>query len=256
MKLRGQGHRNRSGERGYAMVTLLIGMSIAAIMMSRVMPVWKQMSMREKEAELVFRGQQYARAIGLYQRRAGPGVLPPSIDLLVDQKFLRKKYKDPITGDDFDLLRQGQALPGQEQGQSQSQGQGQGRGQAQGRGPGAGLSPAPGTTSSITGGPIGGVTGPIIGVVSKSKEKSIRLYNGRNYYNEWQFVFQELQRGPSTPEGGAQTPGGPVLPGGRGPGGRGGRDGGSVDNPFGRGRGNTPQTPFGGRSSGPNRPDR
>ena len=89
------------GQHGYAMVTLLITLSIMGILLTVVMPVWKQMARREQETELVFRGQQYMHAIGLFQRRFGPGVYPPSVDALVDQHFLRKKFKDPITGDDF-----------------------------------------------------------------------------------------------------------------------------------------------------------
>ena len=37
----------------------------------------------------------------------------PSIDVLVEQRFLRKKYKDPITNDDFQMLGSGAKLPGQ-----------------------------------------------------------------------------------------------------------------------------------------------
>ena len=81
MKLRGQ--------QGYAMAVLLVAMSVAAVLMTAVMPTWKQMTRREKEAELIFRGEQYVRAIGLFQKRAGPGVLPPNLDVLVDQRFLR-----------------------------------------------------------------------------------------------------------------------------------------------------------------------
>ena len=94
MKLEGQ-------QRGYAMVVLIVGLSIMAVMMTAAMPVWKQIAQREKEAELVFRGEQYARAIGLFQRKNGPGTLPPSFDVLVEQRFLRKKFKDPITDDEF-----------------------------------------------------------------------------------------------------------------------------------------------------------
>ena len=101
MELRGQ---QKSGERGYAMAALLVALAVMGVLASAAMPSWKQMAQREKEAELIFRGQQYARAIGLFQRRAGPGVNPPSLDVLVQQKFLRKKYKDPITGGDFDLI--------------------------------------------------------------------------------------------------------------------------------------------------------
>src|SRR5688572_12700235 len=103
------GRASRAPEGGYAMAALLVAMSVMAVMMTVAMPVWKQMSQREKEAELVFRGMQYARAIELMQRKM-PGALPPNVDLLVKQKFLRKKYKDPITGDDFDTLSPAQAI--------------------------------------------------------------------------------------------------------------------------------------------------
>src|SRR5215813_9884337 len=95
------------GQHGYAMVALIVAMSIMAIAMTVAMPTWRQMAQREKEAELIFRGQQYARAIGLFQKKSGPGVLPPNIDALVDGHYLRRKYKDPITGGDFDVLQAG-----------------------------------------------------------------------------------------------------------------------------------------------------
>src|SRR5215212_6815240 len=101
------------GQHGYAMAALLVALTVMAILMTVAMPTWRQLVRREKEAELVFRGQQYAHAIGLFQRRAGPGVLPPNLDVLVEQKFLRKKYLDPITGEDFDLLRVTPNAPGQ-----------------------------------------------------------------------------------------------------------------------------------------------
>src|SRR5215212_655936 len=99
---------------GYAMAALLIGMSIAAVMMTIAMPVWKQMVQREKEEELVFRGRQYVHAITLYGRKFA-NTQPPSIDVLVNQKFLRKKFKDPITNSDFQLVlanQAGAAAPG------------------------------------------------------------------------------------------------------------------------------------------------
>ena len=63
----------------------------------------------------MFRGEQYARAIGLFQRKNGPGTLPPSFDMLVEQRFLRKKFKDPITDDEFVpvALAAGSATAGQ-----------------------------------------------------------------------------------------------------------------------------------------------
>ena len=101
MDLAGQGElRRRGAEAGYAMAALIVGMAVLAVMMTVAMPVWKQMVQREKEVELVFRGEQIAGSIRMFQRKFA-NAYPPSLDVLVEQKFLRKKYKDPITGEDF-----------------------------------------------------------------------------------------------------------------------------------------------------------
>ena len=114
MNLAGQAGKRRQhaiAQDGYAMAALIVAMGIMALMMTVVMPVWKQAARREKEEELVFRGMQYVHAIGLYQRKFA-NAYPPNLDLLVDRKFLRKKFKDPITNDDFVILPPGTALPG------------------------------------------------------------------------------------------------------------------------------------------------
>jgi type II secretory pathway pseudopilin PulG len=175
------------------MAVLLVGMSIMAIMMTVAMPTWRQLNQREKEAELVFRGEQYARAIGLYQRKMGPGTLPPTIDVLVEQRFIRKKFKDPVTGEDFVPLAQTVNAPGP----AAAQGGQQGRGGAQPGGLGAGGGQRGGTaTASTPGNPTGTPGqapgqgfGGISGVTSKSKDASIRIYNGRTHYNEWEFRY-------------------------------------------------------------------
>jgi type II secretory pathway pseudopilin PulG len=221
------------------MAVLLVGMSVAAVMLTVAMPVWKQMVRREKEAELIFRGQQYVRAIALFQRRSGPGTIPPNLDVLLDQRFLRKKYKDPITGDDFDILSPMQPAPGAPGG-----GAG-GRGQPAVSGGSAALG-----RGGVARGADGSVAAGVMGVVSKSKDTSIKLYNGRNRYNEWQFVYvpQVQAPGPGAGPGGrgvqGQAPMGiPGIGGGRGgrgqPAGPGSR--GSQPSPDGR-RG---QPPFG-----------
>jgi len=238
MNLEGQARQN---ERGYAMVALLVALGIMTIMLSVAMPVWKQTAQREKEEELIFRGQQYVHAIGLFQRKYA-NAFPPNIDALVEQRFIRKKYKDPITREDFQPLLAGQGAPGAAQPGAQPQTPGAaGRGQtpiAAGRGPIA-APPATGTggrgTSPI-GTPGAGPVGGVMGVASKSKEKSLRLYNGRSHYNEWAFVFTPQQvpgaGAPGTAVPGQQPglrgqpgqrggPGGTTFPGRGGPDGRG-----------------------------------
>lgn len=190
MDLAGQGEKTRIvNERGYAMATFLVALVVMAIVMSAAMPVWKQMVQREKEEELVFRGEQIAHAIGMFQRRTA-NAYPPSIDVLVQQHLLRKKYKDPITNDDFQAIAQSQPQ-GAQGGRGAQPGQTQGRGQ-----------PGPPVGTPAVGG--------IIGVTSKSTDTSIRLYKGRSHYNEWAFIY--------TPPASAPGAGGPgaAAPGGRG----------------------------------------
>src|SRR5438445_7993833 len=93
------------------MAALLVAMRIMAIMLTVVMPVWKHAAQREKEDELVFRGLQYVHAIGMFQRKFA-NAYPPNIDVLVEQRFLRKKFKDPITNEDFVPIPVGQGVPG------------------------------------------------------------------------------------------------------------------------------------------------
>ncbi len=66
------------GQRGYAMAALLIALAVMAIVMSVAMPVWRHEALREKEAELVWRGEQYARAIALFRAKnsQNPNMLP------------------------------------------------------------------------------------------------------------------------------------------------------------------------------------
>jgi type II secretory pathway pseudopilin PulG len=179
----------RRSETGYAMAALLVAMALMALFMSVAMPVWRQAAVREKEAELVWRGEQYDRAIQLFRRKfAAPG--PPNLDILIEQKFLRKKYKDPITGGDFEVVGVGQAP----------------------RAAGVGQTPrAAGVRQPQRG--FGQLIG---GVRSKSTARSFRVLDGRSTYNEWQFTYV-----PWKPPGQPTTPGGPQQrarpgsPGGR-----------------------------------------
>lgn len=185
------------GNRGYAMAALLVGMSVMAVLMGALLPAWTHMATREKEAELIFRGQQYARAIGLFQRKFA-NTAPPTIDVLVEQRFLRKKYKDPITKDDFQPIYANQSAV-----------QGPGTSpvaQRPGQQANATVStPAPQTQQPGFGSIGTGTQGGVIGVTSKSKDASIKIYNGRSHYNEWAFVYIQTSQRPGQTAG----PGGP-----------------------------------------------
>src|ERR1043165_5858257 len=104
-----------TNDRGFMMVAMLVGMAIAAIWMTAALPKWRTEVQRVREEELIFRGEQYARAIVLYQNK-NQNLLPQSFDVLVQQHYLRKKWKDPITNLDFLPVGIGiVSLPGQSQ---------------------------------------------------------------------------------------------------------------------------------------------
>jgi hypothetical protein len=236
------GLQGQQGERGYAMAALLVSLAVMSVLMSAALPAWRHQAKREKEAELVFRGEQYVRAIRLWEMKMGPGTRPPSFDILVQQKFLRKKYKDPMTEDgEFQPLFAGVNLPMQPGGAQPGRG-GAGRGAQPQQ-----VAPQPMQQPGRSGIPTQMGGGGILGVVSKSKEASIRIYKGGAHYNEWNFIFANA----STAPGGRGAPmpggrGGSPLPGGRGPGGRGMQPGGRGFGPQGPG-GMTPTFPPPGR---------
>ena len=150
-------------EEGYAMATLLVALLVMGVLSSIMLPAWSQAAKREREAELVFRGEQYSRAIRLFQKEH-PGVFPLNLETLVEQRFLRRLYKDPMTENgEFLILYQAteKNLRTTKLGQE------------------------PGDQEGI---PVARPQGGIIGVVSKSTKPSLLLYNGRSAYSEWEFI--------------------------------------------------------------------
>jgi type II secretory pathway pseudopilin PulG len=212
----------RRDEGGYAMVALLVALAVMGVILGVVMPVWRTVVQREKEEELIFRGRQYARAIQLYQRKFA-AAYPASIDVLVEQKFLRKKFKDPMTkGGEFEIIYQGTLA--QRQAASMAGRGATSPGMRAGAGPvGTAVPPAPPPASPF-GTQVAGPQGGVVGVASKSKDKSLKILDGKSVYNEWQFVFvpaQVSRTGPAGSTGRSGQPGQP-QPGpqrGRGPGG-------------------------------------
>jgi hypothetical protein len=66
---------------------------------------YRQQMIRDREEEMVHRGVEYERAVRKYYRKFG--AYPPSIEILESvnhMRFLRKRYKDPISGQDFKPL--------------------------------------------------------------------------------------------------------------------------------------------------------
>jgi type II secretory pathway pseudopilin PulG len=97
----------RRRARGFTYLAVLFIVAILLGGLALVGEMWETSARREKEAELLFIGNQYRRAIGLYYDSTPGGVkrYPRTLeDLLKDprqpatQRHLRRLYLDPITG--------------------------------------------------------------------------------------------------------------------------------------------------------------
>ena len=88
----------------FLVALVLLTLAIAA-------PKMAQSIQRDRELELIHRGEQYKRAIKLYYAKFH--AYPSSIDQLVNTnqvRFLRKRYTDPMTGkDDWKIIHFGEA---------------------------------------------------------------------------------------------------------------------------------------------------
>jgi len=94
-------------ERGFTYIAVLLAVAISGALLATGSVVWSQQAQRERERELLLIGKEFRRAIGLYYERT-PGAVkryPEKLDdLLRDdrylsmQRYLRRIYRDPITG--------------------------------------------------------------------------------------------------------------------------------------------------------------
>jgi len=288
MNLRSRKSASRS-ERGYILITLILFVALLAIAATVMLPVISFQVKRDREEELIHRGVQYSRAMKHFVKKFGR--YPTRIEELEktnEVRFLRKRYKDPITGKDFKSLRMGdvqmafgagiagavpagglnpgapgaQGGPGGQAGllnaaqntaamagglaaaiNAGNSGPTPGAGTPVTQSPGqntdenadedtAGATGKPGAGPSGTGnGPAGtngqaGINGqagangtaggaqvfgggPMVGVASTSKDKSIRIFNKKDHYNQWQFIYD-----PASDRGGLlNTPAQPPLQG-------------------------------------------
>ena len=230
----------RKREQGYILLTILLWVSLLTITVSLPMLTYYHQQMkRDQEEELVHRGVEYERAIRKYYRKFGS--YPATVEMLEDSnhmRFLRKRYKDPVTGKDFKVLHQvdvmmafgnaiggGGIAGGQNLGQpvtsmnapptpaattdsnaNPSDSSGAGGAQAQQNAPSNSTSTLP--FASISGQPAGSQTmggGGIAGVASVSTDQSIRVYNKKDHYNDWLFAYNPagdrggLPKGPYDP---------------------------------------------------------
>jgi len=235
MSFRSQTRRaHRNGEQGYVLLTMLLMIAVMGIMAATLVTSIKFDIRRDREEEMIHRGVQYSRAIRAYYKKFGR--YPVTIENLENtnqMRFLRKRYKDPLTGKDFKVLHFGEAkmglaamgggglIPGASTigsngtltansnsgfsnsssfgnsnsfGQSSTQKSGSDSTQA-GTDANASQSASSSGSSDSSGQgssdqpaqTLGGM--PIVGVASLSKNPTIREFDKKKKYNEWQFLY-------------------------------------------------------------------
>jgi type II secretory pathway pseudopilin PulG len=217
------------------MLTLILAMALMAIFSAIIVSDLKFEIKRDREEEMIHRGVQYSRAIRAFYRKFQR--YPTKIEDLENtnnQRFLRKRYKDPLSCKnlkcaDFKLLHFGEvqmtlsalggaSIPGanipganpagtagatagnptagSDPSQPGAQASSGENSDATGANPSATGNGSAGSNQIASGQTIGG---PIVGVASISKDPTIREFNHKKKYKDWVFIYDPAQE--------AQAPG-------------------------------------------------
>jgi type II secretory pathway pseudopilin PulG len=158
-----------SKEKGYTLAALIVIIGVITVFVAVALPLWSRITTREREEELVFRGEAYNKAIVRFYREKGR--LPLSLDELVSSRALRRLYPDPMTRDgNWDIIYY--SPTGLIRGDS-------GKSKVKSKG--------------------------IIGVASRSNRRSVRIYQGKDRYYDWLFLAVDTGL-PMKPEGKKSLP--------------------------------------------------
>jgi len=109
-----QRRHSRHGERGYALMILLLTMALMAIFATAIIPAITFEIQHDREEEMIHRGVQYSRAIRKFYKKFGRyPVKLEDLESTNNLRFLRRRYKDPTncangTCQDFKLLHFGE----------------------------------------------------------------------------------------------------------------------------------------------------
>ena len=193
----------RSGERGVLLVALIVALTVMMILLTASAQSWTAIMKREREQELIFRGNQYMHALRAYHKDHG-GTFPTELKVLLEpgprgHRYIRQLYTDPFSEEgEWNLLYLGPdgksavnpnarllvhgvpGLPGGVPGLPRSstrladrrKGESSSRGRDRKR------------TSRFK---SGNLSNPIVGVVSQASDRSFQEYMSKNYYDEWEF---------------------------------------------------------------------
>jgi type II secretory pathway pseudopilin PulG len=157
--------------KGYTLIILLVVISIMSIGLLVAVPVWKTQIQREREEELIFRGKQYIEAVRLFQLKF-PGRFPESMEELLEEKCIRKLFKDPVTQEgDWNIILHQESFKTDSKKQVFQK-----------------VMIAPQDALQAIANP------QILGVVSTSTAKSIKIYNDQETYDKWLFFYGQDPR--------------------------------------------------------------
>lgn len=109
-------------QRGFTYLGLLFAVAFIGLLLAATGEVWHTTLKREREAELLFIGREYARAIASYHA-ATPGDAkqwPKRLEDLIEdrrglaiKRHLRRLYRDPFTGaTEWGLIKSGEFIVG------------------------------------------------------------------------------------------------------------------------------------------------
>ena len=240
----------RGGEAGFTLVMVVFMVASMILFAAMAAPVVLTEGRREMEKETIWRGEQYRRAIGLYYRKFGrpPTKIEDLTRQTNGVRFLRQAYTDPMNKEDGSWrfiymgpngqligsvrstsLLQNALLLSSMNGGASPFGAGLQALQAPGGAPPLGTAApgqsGPGQLGQLTSaaassnssepqpqpldGPV--IGGQILGVGSKIKMSSFRLYLGGDTYEKWEFIFNPLLAQQVPPQN--QVPSQPGAPG-------------------------------------------
>jgi len=180
---------DRARRRGYVLIILMMAVFVMTLGLLIAVPVWQTELQREKEEELIFRGKQYAEAVRIYVQK-NPGRYPASLKELLDKKCIRRLYKDPFgPNGEWNVVLATSGAPGGGTSSSLSS-------------LSSAAAPASGQAAAqeVMVAPervLPAIKSPrILGVVSSSKAKSIKIYEDQESHDKWLFFFGQDPKKP------------------------------------------------------------
>jgi hypothetical protein len=159
-RLRNVASDSRAASRGYTLSVLLVMLVVLGTVTVHTSHLWAPTQInREREAELIYRGEHLARGIAAFRQKTGR--YPTSLAEVdtMRPRLIRQIYKDPMTqkGEWTFIYNVPTAPSGNNEGL------------------------------------------PIVGLRSKSHSNSIKLYNNKSLHSEWEFSALDPRLGGPPP---------------------------------------------------------